>query len=432
MFQLKMGSYEFSVKKSPSTSEAGPDMASGFPTYTNPDDLVGRKGLDIYSDMKKDAHIKSCLAIKKASILARGYFIRSEIEAGSAGAEIADFCRFALQEMKGSIIKVLWNVCDALAMGYSLQNIVWKTVSNGEYAGKWIPAFIKSKNPSEYSFDVDQFYNIVGIRHDSSQEVYPAKQFLVYAYDAVYENPYGTSDLRACYKNYWSKDILVKFWNLYLEKYGSPTVKGSFRRGTPKAAQNELLKILASVQSQSAIVVPEDMKAELLETIRQGDVGYRIAVDFHNKEISKAILNMNLVNDDGSGTGSFALAKVHLDILRMCLQGLKQDLEETVIREQLLRPLVAYNYGPLAPVPIFALGPMEDRDIVPMSQGVKNLVEAGVLQVNNDDDIAWIRDYMSIDNINGTRKKPDTITVSRTRKGNDPKNGNDANIKVGA
>lgn len=431
MKEIRLGSYSLSFGKKPVIGEVGPDVYGSFKSYVNPDDLVGRKGLEVYSDMTKDSQVKCCLAIKKSSILARGYIIRPS-DLSSDGQNVVEFCKYALEEMNGNIIKVLWNVCDALAKGYSLQNIVWQVVKTGPWAGKWIPLYIKSKDPKDYSYNVDEYRNITGVLHEPTQDVYPASRFLNYSFNPEYENPYGTSDLRACYKNYWSKDFLVKFWNIYLEKYGSPTVKGSYKRGTTKAAQAELLKILGDVQSQSAIVVPEDMKAELLETIRQGDVGYRIAVDFHNKEISKSILNMNLITDDGSGTGSFALAKVHLDILRMCLQGLKKDLEETVMREQLLRPLVRYNFGPNVPVPVFNLGPMEDRDIVPMSQGVKNLVEAGIIDPGNEEDIAWVRDYMSMEDLSGTRTKPEVATVSRTRKGNGPTDGNDANVKVSA
>ncbi len=147
-----------------------------------------------------------------------------------------------------------------------------------------------------------------------------------------YESPYGTSDLRAAYKHYWSKDILTRFMNLYLEKYGSPTAKGSYKRGTPKAAQEELLRVLDKIQQETAIVIPEDVQVELLEANRGGEAGYLQAIEFHDKQISRAILCQTLMTDEGTRVGSFALAKVHLDVLKMCLRKLKRDLEESVMR----------------------------------------------------------------------------------------------------
>ncbi len=401
--------------------------------FANPDDLVGRGGLEDYTAMQKDAQVKSCLAIKKGSLLSRGWEVKAVKDDGSRGKEVAEFCDWALREVSGSILTVLWNVTDALAKGYSLQNIVWKTVQTGKWAGKWSPMFLKSKDPADWSFDCDEYRNVVAVRYDPTDEVFPADRFVVYTYNPEYSNPYGTSDLRACYRNWWSKDLLTRFWNLYLEKYGSPTVKGSYRRGTTKAGQNELLKILSQIQQQSAIVIPEDMKADLLETIRQGDVGYRIAVDHHNCEIAKSILNTNLITDSGGQVGSFAMAKVHLDVLRMCLKGLKMDLEETVMKEQILRPLVRFNFGADVPVPEFSLGPLEDRELGPLSTGIKNLVDCGVL----DPADPFIRDFLGLQGAGPAPKKPDAPTdvptVSRTRSGAaGPSDGNNGTVKVGA
>lgn len=432
MWEVNLGLMRLTFGRStPARVEAGEDrsLIAGS-RYLNPDDLVGRKGLDVYSAMCRDAQVKACLSIKKASVLARGWEIVPNKADGVRGKEVAEFCSWALEEMNGSVLTLLWNVADALAKGYSLQNLLWQVVSGGKWAGKWVPLHIKSKDPDDFGFDVDEYKNIVGVRHTATDKLYPADRFVIYTYNPEYSNPYGASDLRACYRNWWSKDFLTRFWNLYLEKYGSPTVRGSYKRGTPKAAQAELLKILSKIQQQSAVVIPEDMKAELLETIRQGDVGYRIAVDHHNKEIAKSILNMTLITDDGSHVGSFALAKVHLDVLRMCLKGFKLDLEETVMKEQVLRPMVRFNFGYDVPVPDFSLGPMEERELAPLSTGIKNLVDCGVLDPKDP----FIREFLGLQGAGPAPDRPtDTPTVTRTRDGAaGPTDGNNGTVKVGA
>ena len=430
MWEVNLGLMRLTFGRNPGTSEAGEDLLiRGSQRYYNPDDLVGRKGLEVYSAMCKDAQVKACLAIKKASVLSRGWEIQPVKSDGARGKEVAEFCSWALEEMKGSVLTALWNICDAIAKGYSIQNLVWQVIKTGKWAGKWSPLFLKSKDPGDWGFDVDEYKNITALRHYLDDKTFDVSQFVVYSYNPEYSNPYGVSDLRSCYRNWWSKDLLTRFWNLYLEKYGSPTVKGSYRRGTPKAAQAELLKVLSKIQQQSAVVIPEDMKAELLETIRQGDVGYRIAVEFHNKEIAKSILNMTLITDDSSqGISSFAMAKVHLDVLRMCLKGLKLDLEETVMKEQVLRPMVRYNFGVDVPVPNFSLGPMEDRELAPLSTGIKNLVDCGVLDPKDP----FIREFLGLRGAGPAPDRPEVSTVSRTRLGTGPTDGNDGNVKVGA
>ncbi len=409
------------------SQEAGEDTAAVAGTgMVNPDDLVGRKGLSTYTAMQNDAQVRACLSIKKASVLARGWEINPVKEDGRRGQEIANFCRESLDAMDGSITRVLWDTCDALAKGYSIQNIVWDVCKIGKWAGKWVPVFIKGKDPEEWEFLVDKFRNVVGLYHVPTSEEFGRSRFVVYSYQGDYHNPYGRSDLRACYRNWWSKDFLIRFWNHYLEKYGAPTTKGKYPRGTTSAAKTEFLRAIEQIKTHSAITIPEDMEIELLETIRQGDTGFRIAVEFHNKEIAKAILNQTLITDDSSnGIGSFALAKVHLDVLRMCLKGLKMDLEQTVMREQVLRPMVAYNFGADVPVPYFSLGPLEERDFEPISRGVKNLVECGVLDPKDP----WVKEFAGILGSGDAPGRPETPSVKRSRVDGDT---NDGEVKVGA
>ncbi|MFQ3550396.1 MAG: DUF935 family protein, partial [Armatimonadota bacterium] len=203
--------------------------------------------------------------------------------------------------------------------------------------------------------------------------------------------PYGTSDLRAAYKHYWSKDILTKFMNLYLEKYGSPTVKGSYKRGTPATSQKELLKVLEKIQQETAIVIPEDIQVELLEANRGGEAGYLQALEFHDKQIAKAILNQTLMTDEGIRVGSFALAKIHLEVLKMGLRKIKRDLEETIMQEQIIKRLVDFNFN-VNSYPEFSLGPLEDKDLDILADVVSKLVNGEI--INPDE--KWIRQFIGI------------------------------------
>ncbi|OYV99459.1 MAG: hypothetical protein B7Z62_00215 [Deltaproteobacteria bacterium 37-65-8] len=406
---------------------------AGFQGYENPDDLVGLKGLEVYETMCHNAQVSACLSIKRASVLSRGWDICARKEDGSSGEEIALFCSRAFEWMEGSVFEVLDNVCDALAKGYSIQSMVWGVIDRGKCAGKMAPVYVSSKDPGEWNFLVNDYRRMTGLIHTPTDTRYGRADFVVYVNRGKYGNPYGESDLRNAYRHWWSVDFLERFWNLYMEKFGSPTVKGSYKRGTTAAAKSLFLSALTAVQSKSAVIFPDDMKVELLETIRQGEAGFRLACEYHNKQMAKAILNQTLVTDDGSGVGSFALAKVHLDVLRMCLRGLKVGLEESVMTEQVVRRLVEVNYGYDAPVPVFSLGPLEDREIEPLSRSAKNMVDAQI--VANDD--PWLREFLGIV---GAGKAPARLagpgsgvtgavpSVSRTRVDG---NTNDGTVRVG-
>ena len=368
----------------------------------NPDDLIGKRGYAIYDKMQQDAQVQACLTIKKLAVLSRGW----EVHPASNDArdvDVADFVRFALRSMRGSILDVLYNVLDALAKGFSVLEINYAILDREPYAGCVGIASIKAKDPSTFAFDTDEYLNIKGLTRTglgmlgpdlksgpNISALDPAK-FVVYSYMPRYESPYGTSDLRAAYKHYWSKDVLMRFMNLYLEKYGSPTAKGSYKRGTPKASQEELLAVLDKIQQETAIVIPEDVQVELLEAHRGGEAGYLQAIEFHDKQISRAILCQTLMTDEGTRVGSFALAKVHLDVLKMCLRKLKRDLEEAVMGEQVIKRLVDYNFRVCA-YPTFSLGPLEDTDVAALAGVIEKLVSGQIIKPDEE----WIRGYLGL------------------------------------
>lgn len=392
---------KFAARRSPPMGElaaAKGTVASSLANLLpyNPDDLIGKRGYAVYDAMQKDAQVQACLMIKKLAVLSRGWEVHAASDSPQ-DREVADFVRFALSDMRGSILDVLYNILDALAKGFSVMEVNYRIIDSGPYRGRIGLSSIKSKDPSTFVFDLDEFSNVQGLhrcgfgRDASGDGDLPSEKFVIYTYMPKYESPYGTSDLRAAYKHYWSKDVLIRFLNIYLEKYGSPTAKGSYKRGTPRSAQDELLKVLDRIQQETAIVIPEDVQVELLEAQRGGEAGYLQAIEFHDKQISKAILCQTLMTDEGNRVGSFALAKVHLDVLKMCLYKLKRDLEESVMQEQVIRRLVDYNFAVNA-YPAFRLGPLEDKDFQSLSGAIAQLVSGGVVRPNE----RWIREYLGL------------------------------------
>lgn len=368
----------------------------------NPDDLVTSRGYKIYDDMQTDSQVRACLNIKKLSVISRGW----QVHPASSDPEdqrIADFVKFCLTDMRGSMIDVLYDILDAIAKGFSLSEMNYKIIEDGSYAGLIGLDSIKSKDPSGITFESDEYLNLAALRQGITPPSFPPYQggtkggklppekFLLYTYQSRYESPYGVSDLRAAHKHWWSKNIIQSYYNVYLEKFGSPTALGSYTRGTPKTHQDDLLKVLDKIQQETAIVLPDDIKVELLEASRGGEAGYLQAIEYHDRQIAKSILGQTLTTDEGLRYGSFALAKVHLEVLRMSLEKVKKDLEETVINEQLIRRLVDYNFR-TERYPTFSLGTLREGDMSMLADVITKLINGGVVAPTE----AWIREYLEI------------------------------------
>ena len=305
---------------------------SGLMPYS-PDDLVQRKGLEIYDQMQTDSQIASTLATKKFAILSRGWRVTPASDA-PADREAADFCQFALEDMRGSLEDTLFSVLDALAKGYSIAELNFRRIVGGRWDGRIGLSSIKHKDPALFDFRTDEFLNVTALVRlgvdGEKDRVLPCEKFVLYTYMPTYEDPRGHSDLRPCYKHWWAKEIILRFSSAYLERHGSPVVKGTYRRGATRAQQEELLRILDRIQQETAIVIPEDVSVELLETAGRGDQAYMDAIAYHDRQIAKTILGETLTQEEGQRTGALALARVHQDTMLLRLQKIKRDMEETV------------------------------------------------------------------------------------------------------
>ena len=357
-----------------------------------PDDggLLG--GSSTYKRMLLDPQVKACLSTKKFAALSQHW----EIHAASESPEdiqIADFVRSVLANMRSSVLDTLYDVLDALAFGVSIVEINYALIETGPNAGKVGLASLRSKDPSRFVFETDAFATVTALRGVNG-EAYPPDKFLRYAWLPQYESPLGQSDLQAAYKPWFVKQQLLKWWAKYLEKFGLPTVMGTYdpNKGYGPDQQRELLAIVAQVHNESAVVLPSDMHLGLLETARAQSAGFAESIEYLDRAIAKSILGQTLTTDSMPNGSSFALGSVHQDILGFYVAKLKRDLEETVIGTQLLAPLVAYNFGPNAACPKFVLGTPDAGQQEASGKLIADLVAGNVVAPTEP----WIRGYLGL------------------------------------
>ena len=369
----------------------GVSLLGALSAATLPEDGLGG-GYAPYRKMLHDPQVKACLHTKKFAVLSAGWSVHAA--SGSPDDQaVAGFVRDVLAGMRGSLLDSLHDVLDALALGVSLVEIVYEVIEGRPHAGQIGIRALKSKDPAGFVFETDAFLNVTALRGMSGQ-TYPPDKFLHYAPLPVYGSPVGQSDLRAAYRPWLIKQQTLRFWAKYLEKFGLPTVTGSYdpARGYGADQQRELLSLVAQVHNESALVLPSDMHLGLLETARTSGAGFLEAVEYLDRAIAKSILGQTLTTD-GSGSGAtYALGNVHMDVLGFYLQKLQRDLEDTVIGAQLIAPLVAYNFGPDAARPRFRLGTLDAGRLQSAGRLIADLVAGNVVAPNE----SWIRGYLGL------------------------------------
>jgi SPP1 gp7 family putative phage head morphogenesis protein len=377
-------------------SSSGTDIwgIKNLPIY-NPDDLVGKKGLDIYRTMqKRDGQVKAVFMLKKHARLSTPWSIRPEDENDQDAVKQAEFIEHCFSEMKGNINNSLLKIWNAMRDGYSVAEINYKIIPSGEFKGMIGIDNIKVRKAINYMFGCDEHGNIKeeGLI-EAGNKLLPINKFIIFAYnpnDDDADSLYGESDFRAAYRYYFSNDIIQRFWNIFLEKFGQPTVIGRYVVGTPKIKQDEYLDILKNIQTDTAIVMPVGLEAELLEATRRGDAGYKEAFDTNNAMIARSLLVGTLLMDTGE-KGSWALSKTHFDIFIYILDYLGNETEDTIIREQVIKRLIDFNF-PQPKYPYFKFESLIKDDQKAKAEIAKMLVDAGL--INQEEE--WVRGFLKI------------------------------------
>lgn len=299
-----------------------------------------------YERMLTDAMVQTALTLKKLGVLAPGYRIEP---AGSSpeAARQAEFVEQSFERMSGSPLAILGQAMDAFAKGWSVQELIWVEEGGWVYLEQ-----AKPKDPATFGLHVDQFGNVEALELQvpgEASRTLPRTKFVLYVNRPTPNRPKGTSDLDAAYAHWTSKSTLLAAWKLHLERFASPTVIGKFMRGFPASERSKMLSTLERLHETSAILHPEELALETLASKGEGSGAFFEAIDFHNREIARAILGQTLTTDEGRRVGSLALGKVHLQVLLLQLESIRKELADTVMTEQIIRPIVELNFGPVAP-----------------------------------------------------------------------------------
>jgi phage gp29-like protein len=349
----------------------------GFAQY-NPSWLVGRRGLRIFEQMVRDDQVKAALAFKKHTILASGWQVSSP-EGQPKDWEVTRFVRHTLTRLDegadpfGTFELDLLEVLSGLDYGFSITEMVWEEETRGDFTGKLVLKALKARSPVDIRFEQDEFGNLLpdGIVQDGNPRQpngrLPAEKFVIYVHEARFGNLFGTSDLEAAYRAWWLKDNAYKWLAMLLERLGIPPVFGLYNPNNYTAAQiDDLKKVIQNLQAATFGVLPRPMKDALElwapELAGQASRVFIPTLDTLNKDISRAILMPGLLGlTPDLATGSYARAQVQFDVFIEVVEHIRRTVQQNVVQNQIIRPLVDLNYANVPAYPIWRFMPISDE-----------------------------------------------------------------------
>ena len=352
---------------------------------------AGVAGLfELYDEMEeKDGHLFSVLQTRKNGVLS----CRRKILAASNAPRDQKIAQ-SIEEILAAIPcfdQALLNILDAMGKGLSLQEVVWEVRGGGRIGVREL----KSRAPGRFSFGEDGSLRLntfaspasssgagvnaqTGLSRALNGEAMPERKFLRFTFGGLYDNAYGRGLCARAYWYYWFKKNNLKFWVIYNEKFGAPTIVGKYRPGSSEEDRSRLFEVVESLQNDTGVTVPESMSLELLEAQRAGNAStYRDLADWCNDEISKIVLGATLTSGEGRRSGSLALGEVHERVRGEYIDADARALEN-VINNQLIRWLVDFNFGVDVVAPRWVIDTTGNDALASEIALDKDLIAAGV------------------------------------------------------
>lgn len=355
----------------------------------NPDDI----GIETYKIMMKDAEVRAGYNLIKFATLSRDWKVIYPEEAKKS-EEIVKYLCYVFEHMEGRLDGGLCNLLLALPYGFAVSEIVLKILKDGPFSGKIGLKKLKGLDPETIEFKTDKYGNLKRVLQDSGEVgvepiKLPLERLIIYTNEKEFGNFYGTSRLRAVYKNWFIKDVITKFWNISLERFGMPMLIGK----VPSSKDlTEMRNVLENAQARSSLALVDGWEVSALETGigRSAGGDYKSCLDYHNSQILKGLLVPGALIGAETG-GSFARAKVSFQIFQLMLKSLEVDICG-IVEKYIIKPLIDYNYGELDKYPQFVFEPLTKAEFLELAKVFALLVRNGVIGA----DETWMRDMMRV------------------------------------
>lgn len=309
--------------------------------------------------------------------------------------EIAEFVEWNLERINAK--KKLRSALSAFDFGFSAGEIIWEPA---EWKGQRVIAIkdIKHRDPQSIEIKQDIHGEILGFRQQSMSELITIDRNKIwhFAHQSEFGNAYGISDLRAAYRSWWAKKFVINFWNVFLERMGSPMTMMRYPQGASSDLKNTLKAILRGLASKTEILVPAGVEVELVEAQRAGTATYDGALDFHNASIARALLMVGVIGAGMNRTSAAgdSQSRLHLRILFKMADQIADDLRHSFM-SQVIKPLVDMNFEHKDLYPEMVWQDYGEFEGMEIADTIADLHKAGVVTLDQTD-INYVRSIVGL------------------------------------
>lgn len=340
-----------------------------YTALPDPDKILADNNYDysILRDLLNDPHLIAAIQQRKMQVMQMGWEVECE-----GNEQLKNRAMEIIRELP--LTEIMNGIIDAVLFGFSVGEIEWKFDDK-----QIIPVNVISK-PQEW-FIFNKQNELVMRKYSQGSYAFeeglklPEYKFIITQYQPTYTNPYGEKVLSRCYWPITFKRGGIEYWQLMMERFGMPYLIGRYATGASEPEKAQLLEDLKQMVKDSISVFETGKEIEIKES-PQYDIGqlYEKLVEFHNKEISKAVLTVTLTTEV-ERAGSYKAAEIHKEMLNYLGITDKKLVEKGI--NKLLQYFTELNYGDI-PYPRIKLNKKEavadhsaERDKLLTEMGVR-------------------------------------------------------------
>lgn len=272
----------------------------------------GGLGLKLYEELLDDDVAFATFQQRRLAVVSRAWEVTPGDENDPRSVEAADHLREQLKRL--NFDRICSNMLFGVWHGYAVAEGLFELGSDGKYCLSDI--VVPDRRWFGFSGEGELRFRpgltIAG-------ETLPPNKFWVMRTGASHDFAfYGLGLAHWCYWPIWFKRNVIKFWALYLEKLGYPTVVGEQLDSWTDDEKGNYLKTLVSIGRDRAVKVPEGAAAgiKLMEAQRSG-AGSSSYLDFvteQNEALMRVVLGQtSTTKSTPQGIGGTG-AEVHDDV----------------------------------------------------------------------------------------------------------------------
>lgn len=275
--------------------------------------LQARGGFDmrIYEQVFSDWQVKSVWQQRQLAVVSKEF----KVDAG--GDRPID--KLAAEHLEQQLHRVGWDrVTEKMLFGVYYGYAAAELIYGRDERYITLDA-IKVRNRRRFRYDQEGALRLLTPNSMHLGEPAPAPYFWHFSTGADNDDePYGLGLAHWLYWPVFFKRNGIKFWLIFLEKFGMPTAVGKYDKNATPEEKNKLLEATHAIQSDSGIIIPEGMLIELLSAGRSGTADYQALHDAMDAAIAKVVLGQTASSQGTPGRlgGDDLQGDVRLDLIK--------------------------------------------------------------------------------------------------------------------